>query len=65
MFTASLAWGGAWAWAGFTLVASGAQTFRNIMQRDLIATLGTAGATYVRFVFGLPFACLLYTSRCV
>ena len=56
MFTASVAWGGAWAWAGFTLVASGAQTFRNIMQRDLIATLGTAGATYVRFVFGLPFA---------
>ena len=45
-------------WIPFTLTAALAQTFRNAMQRDLIATLGTAGATYVRFLFGLPFACL-------
>ena len=45
-------------WIPFTLTAALAQTFRNAMQRDLIATLGTAGATHVRFLFGLPFACV-------
>ena len=28
------------------------------MQRDLIGTVGTLGATYVRFLFGLPFSVL-------
>jgi drug/metabolite transporter (DMT)-like permease len=45
-----------WLWAVFTITAAGAQTLRNAMQRDLIANLGTGGATYVRFLFGLPFA---------
>ena len=45
-------------WVAFTLTASTAQTARNAMQRDLIRTLGAAGATYVRFLFGLPFAAL-------
>ena len=43
-------------WIVFTLAAAGAQTARNAMQRDLIATLGAGGATTVRFLFGLPFA---------
>ncbi len=47
-----------WLWAVFTVTAAGAQTLRNAMQRDLIASLGTGGATYVRFLFGLPFALL-------
>jgi drug/metabolite transporter (DMT)-like permease len=47
-----------WLWAAFTITAAGAQTLRNAMQRDLIASLGTGGATYVRFLFGLPFALL-------
>jgi drug/metabolite transporter (DMT)-like permease len=47
-----------WLWAVFTITAAGAQTLRNAMQRDLIASLGTGGATYVRFLFGLPFAVL-------
>jgi drug/metabolite transporter (DMT)-like permease len=47
-----------WLWAAFTITAAGAQTLRNAMQRDLIASLGTGGATYVRFLFGLPFAVL-------
>lgn len=47
-----------WLWIVFTIAASGAQTARNAMQRDLIATLGTAGATFVRFLYGLPFAVL-------
>jgi drug/metabolite transporter (DMT)-like permease len=45
-----------WLWAVFTLVAAAAQTARNAMQRELTATLGTAGATHVRFLFGFPFA---------
>jgi drug/metabolite transporter (DMT)-like permease len=47
-----------WLWAAFTITAAGAQTLRNAMQRELIASLGTGGATYVRFLFGLPFAML-------
>jgi drug/metabolite transporter (DMT)-like permease len=43
-------------WAVFTLIASAAQTARNAMQRELTATLGTVGATHVRFLFGFPFA---------
>jgi drug/metabolite transporter (DMT)-like permease len=35
-----------------------AQTARNAMQRELTATLGTVGATHVRFLFGFPFALL-------
>ena len=45
-----------WLWALFTLIAAAAQTVRNATQRELTATLGTAGATHVRFLFGLPFA---------
>ncbi|WP_036258954.1 DMT family transporter [Methylocapsa aurea] len=45
-----------WLWILFTITAAGAQTLRNAMQRDLIQALGAAGATYVRFLFGLPFA---------
>lgn len=48
-----------WAWAFITICASAAQTARNAMQRDLTATLGTAGATHVRFLFALPFALVL------
>src|SRR5512139_2807164 len=43
-------------WVATTLVAAGAQTARNAMQSSLTATLGTLGATQVRFVYGLPFA---------
>jgi drug/metabolite transporter (DMT)-like permease len=43
-------------WVATTLVAAVAQTARNAMQSRLTATLGTLGATQVRFVYGLPFA---------
>jgi drug/metabolite transporter (DMT)-like permease len=43
-------------WAVFTLIAAAAQTARNAMQREMTATLGTVGATHVRFLFGFPFA---------
>jgi drug/metabolite transporter (DMT)-like permease len=45
-------------WVATTLVAAVAQTARNAMQSSLTATLGTLGATQVRFVYGLPFALL-------
>jgi drug/metabolite transporter (DMT)-like permease len=45
-----------WLWAVFTIIAAFAQTLRNAMQRELTATLGTVGATHVRFLFGFPFA---------
>lgn len=43
-------------WAIFTIIAAAAQTARNAMQRHLTATLGTVGATHVRFLYGFPFA---------
>ena len=45
-----------WLWIVFTLLAAAGQTARNAMQRELTATLGTVGATHVRFLFGFPFA---------
>jgi drug/metabolite transporter (DMT)-like permease len=47
-----------WLWAVFTLLAAAGQTARNAMQRELTASLGTVGATHVRFLFGFPFALL-------
>jgi len=47
-------------WAVFTLIAAAAQTARNAMQRSLTASLGTVGATHVRFLFGFPFALFLF-----
>ena len=49
-----------WLWAVFTVVASGGQVMRNAMQRELTTTLGTVGATHVRFLYGLPFGLLFF-----
>lgn len=48
----------AWLWILFTVAGAAAQTARTAMQRELTETLGTIGATHVRFLFGLPFALL-------
>ena len=45
-----------WLWAVFTVLAAAGQTARNAMQRELTASLGTVGATHIRFLFGFPFA---------
>jgi drug/metabolite transporter (DMT)-like permease len=45
-----------WLWAIFTIIAAFFQTLRNAMQRELTGSLGTVGATHVRFLFGFPFA---------
>lgn len=50
-----------WLWAVFTVLAAGGQTLRNVMQRELTNTVGTFGATMVRFLYGLPFAVLFLT----
>src|SRR6478735_1394840 len=51
-----------WLWAVFTIVAAAAQTVRNAAQRELTATLGTVGATHVRFLFGFPFALIFFAG---
>lgn len=43
-------------WIPATLAAAAAQTARNATQRKLTETLGTVGATQVRFLYGFPFA---------
>jgi drug/metabolite transporter (DMT)-like permease len=53
-----------WLWAVFTIIAAGGQTVRNAMQRSLTATLGTVGATQVRFLFGFPFSILFLLGVC-
>jgi len=53
-----------WLWVAFTLIAAAAQTIRNAAQRELTATLGTVGATHVRFLFGLPFALFFLAGVC-
>jgi drug/metabolite transporter (DMT)-like permease len=51
-----------WLWIVFTVLAAAGQTVRNAMQRELTATLGTVGATHVRFLFGFPFALLFLAA---
>ena len=45
-------------WIPVTLAAAAAQTARNATQRRLTETIGTVGATQVRFLYGFPFAVL-------
>ncbi|NBJ10400.1 EamA family transporter [Microvirga arsenatis] len=45
-------------WIPATLAAAAAQTGRNATQRRLTETIGTVGATQIRFLYGFPFALL-------
>jgi drug/metabolite transporter (DMT)-like permease len=47
-------------WIPVTLVAGSAQVLRNGLQAKLTREIGTLGATQVRFIYGLPFAILLW-----
>jgi drug/metabolite transporter (DMT)-like permease len=49
-------------WVVFTVVAAMGQTARNAMQRELTASLGSVGATHVRFLFGFPFALIFLAA---
>jgi len=44
-----------WLWAVFTVMAAAGQVLRKAQQKELTTSLGTVGATHVRFLFGLPF----------
>jgi drug/metabolite transporter (DMT)-like permease len=48
-------------WIPFVVLAATGQTLRNAMQRGLTASLGTVGATHIRFLFGFPFS-LIFLS---
>jgi drug/metabolite transporter (DMT)-like permease len=52
-------------WIAATLIAAGAQTARNAMQRSLTDAIGVMGATQVRFIFGFPFALLFLAAACL
>jgi drug/metabolite transporter (DMT)-like permease len=54
-----------WLWVPVVLVAATAQTFRNATQSSLTGTIGAAGATQVRFIYGLPFALVFLGIVCV
>src|SRR5947207_12933101 len=43
-------------WIPFVVLASLGQVVRNAMRRGLTASLGTVGATHIRFLFGFPFS---------
>jgi drug/metabolite transporter (DMT)-like permease len=45
-------------WIPITVAAAALQTARNAFQRGLTGALSPLGATYTRFLFGLPFAAL-------
>jgi len=47
-----------WLWIPATIAAAAAQAGRNAVQRSLTESLGTLGATQVRFLYGFPFALL-------
>lgn len=52
-------------WIAATLTGALAQTGRNMAQAGLTRSLGTLGATQVRFVYGLPFALLFLAPTCL
>jgi len=43
-------------WIPITLVSAFLQNLRSVGQKHLKSTMGTLGATFVRFAFGLPFS---------
>jgi drug/metabolite transporter (DMT)-like permease len=49
-------------WIPFTLIAAAGQVARNAMQRHLTGSLGTWGATNIRFLFGFPFSILFLAA---
>jgi drug/metabolite transporter (DMT)-like permease len=50
----------AYLWIPIVILAALGQVLRNAMQRELTASLGTVGATHVRFLFGFPFAIVFF-----
>jgi drug/metabolite transporter (DMT)-like permease len=49
-------------WIALTLVAVLIQSGRTVLQKNLVGRLSVMGATYARFIYGLPLAWLLVVS---
>ena len=43
-------------WIPITIAAAFLQNVRSALQKNLKGVMGTTGATFVRFGFGMPFA---------
>jgi drug/metabolite transporter (DMT)-like permease len=54
-----------WASAAFALTAAASQTLRNAVQHDLVQHIGPRNATFVRFLFGFPFALGFLALACL
>lgn len=52
-------------WILLTLTAAPLQVARNALQRGLVGDAGPWGATLVRFLFGLPFAVVIFATASV
>src|SRR6185436_17108676 len=52
-------------WIILTAAAAPLQVARNALQRGLVGDAGPWGATLVRFLFGLPFSCLMFATVAV
>jgi drug/metabolite transporter (DMT)-like permease len=48
-------------WIPITLIAAFLQNIRSSLQKHLKSAMGTTGATFVRFGFGMPFVLILVT----
>ncbi|MBI1261336.1 MAG: EamA family transporter [Rhizobiales bacterium] len=49
-------------WIGLTLVAAFLQNTRSTLQKRLTGEMSALGATYVRFVYGLPIAAIYFAA---
>ena len=49
-------------WVPITIAAAALQVARNALQRGLLGDAGPWGATLVRFLFGLPFALVMWAA---
>ena len=45
-------------WIWITLVAATTQTLRSAGQKQMKSVIGDFGASYIRFSYALPFACI-------
>ena len=51
-------------WIFVAIFAAALQTFRSAFQKRMIPDIGKFGATYIRFIYALPFTFLIF-SKCL
>ena len=47
-------------WIIVAIFAAALQTFRSAFQKRMIPEIGKFGATYIRFIYALPFTLLIF-----